>query len=169
MAIDFPASPTNGQVFAAANGISYVYASSPGIWAAQVVTPIGNTDATTVLGATVACAVANTFIDGPNTGSIGASGQKWMIIGQCVYVNNSAAGMLATTRIYDGTTSLSSGISYSFGAGTYHTITLCVVVTLTAATTFTLQGTDNAGASSGGMVGGASTGQVSTITAVRLT
>lgn len=31
-AIDFPASSTNGQLFAAANGVTYRYATPPGIW-----------------------------------------------------------------------------------------------------------------------------------------
>lgn len=34
-AIDFPASPVNGQVFSASNGVSYIYSTTYGLWQAQ--------------------------------------------------------------------------------------------------------------------------------------
>jgi len=45
-AIDFPASPTNGQVFAASNGVTYRYVTPPGIWTVGSVADtafVGNT------------------------------------------------------------------------------------------------------------------------------
>jgi hypothetical protein len=35
--LDFPASPTDGQVFSAANGVTYQYKATPGAWLATTV------------------------------------------------------------------------------------------------------------------------------------
>ena len=45
-AIDFPASPINGQIFAAANGVVYRYLTPPGIWS------VGNVGDTAFVGDT---------------------------------------------------------------------------------------------------------------------
>jgi len=45
-AIDFPASPTNGQVFAASNGVTYRYVTPPGIWTAGSVADTAFTGST---------------------------------------------------------------------------------------------------------------------------
>jgi Pgp3 C-terminal domain len=44
-AIDFPASPTNGQQFTAASGVTYIWLASPGIWY-QTASPIAFVGAT---------------------------------------------------------------------------------------------------------------------------
>jgi hypothetical protein len=116
---------------------------------------------------------ANTFINGPNTGSIGASGQKFAISAGGVYLNSSGGNMTAAFRISDGSQdigdccfSLSTGFAASAVVGP-------VVVTLTGATTFTLQATDNVGSNNGILkktapFSGAGTGLATWITAVRL-
>lgn len=97
-----------------------------------------NTGSTTFLGANVTLNNTATYFSGPNTGSIGASGQTWLIIAVgCAY--DTAGSTKFCMRIYDGTTPYADTEGASLGANAAVNMTATAVVTLSAATTFTLQ------------------------------
>jgi hypothetical protein len=132
-------------------------------------TPISNTGATTFLGANVALNNTANFFNGPNTGSIGASGQVWLIIGVASVVDTAGAAAIQAD-IHDGTSALANDSITTSAANAAGLITMAVVVTLSAATTFTLRARDNT--STSGLLqttGNAATANKATsITAVRL-
>lgn len=137
-------------------------------WVAPATPPITNTGATTFLGADVPVTVAGTFVNGPNTGSIGANGQTWLIMACLTY--NAGTNVQAWARIHNGTSAIiDTDVNNASG---FTTASLAIVVALSAATTFTLQATDNGGASTGAMkttAGANGTANKGTsITAVRL-
>lgn len=95
----------------------------------------------TFLAADVALNNTGSFFNGPNTGSIGASGQKWRI-SAAAQLNDTAGAAQFRARIHDGTNPLVGQASTSAAAGFLTTINLEIDVTLSAATTFTLQAQD---------------------------
>jgi hypothetical protein len=165
-AIDFPASPVNGQLFTAPTGVTYQYLNPPGAWVISGLAPVapGGDSLVSVLSANVAMNVANQFFNGPNTGSIGAAGQKWMLAAAFLVSQPAGGPDFYMGRFWNGAAqvgpptdfviSLTGGIN---GAGMIQHL-----VTLTAPTTFTLQA-KNFSSNTGSLLGG------SWISATRLT
>lgn len=104
-------------------------------WAALPVT-----GATTFLAGNVALNNTGNFFNGPNTGSIGASGQVWLITATGTATDTANAQIVI--QIHDGTSAI-IGTTMRINAGNVsESTTLSKVVTLSAATTFTLQARD---------------------------
>lgn len=106
-----------------------------------LLTGVGSDSVTTFLVGNVTLNNTASWFNGPNTGSIGASGQKWLIIahGQMLDSTNSAS---LGIRIYNGSTVLAESFTRNAIANGYVDVSCFVVVTLSAATTFTLQARD---------------------------
>jgi hypothetical protein len=108
-----------------------------------------STAATSFLTVDATISVASTYVNGPTTGSIGEAGWVVELSANGVYLNGSGGNMTASMRINNG----SADIADTSGAGaTGFNISLSiapVVVTLSGATTFTLQATDNVGGNVG--------------------
>lgn len=129
------------------------------------------TAATNFLGSDVAYGTNTTFQSGPNTGSIGANGQIWFVIGTAQQTNSTGGSSNVETAIFDGTSYITNDVNLLFNLET-KSCTVMAVVTLSAATTFTLRGRNNSGVSGASMqTTGAATGvanKASSITAIRL-
>lgn len=121
---------------------SMVLSSGPSIASPTitgVLTGVGSNSATTFLGADVALGTAGgAFVNGPNTGSIGASGQVWLIIAVGNF-NNTVNAALYEMAIFNGSVYIADSEDIVAGANGYSTTTIAAVVTLSAATTFTLR------------------------------
>lgn len=93
-------------------------------------------------GSLVSMPSASTWYNGPNTGSIGAAGQKWLVVASGVVFNNSTA-VLGEIAIHDGTNFIAT--QYNVGAGSQwpSVSTASAIVTLSGATTFTLKAIAN--------------------------
>src|SRR5262245_978828 len=100
---------------------------------------LANGDTTVFLGADVGTGTAGVFANGPNTGAIGGAGQRWLLSGTAtlsdiadaefvVEIHNGTAGVVNTTALLRGSA--------------YITASVAAVVTLSAATTFTLRVAD---------------------------
>lgn len=129
---------------------------------------IANTGATTFLANDVALNNVSNFFSGPNTGSIGASGQTWLIMGTACIGDSGAANVEAA--IFDGTNYIAD-TSALVAAGLTLAITVSAVVTLTGATTFTLRAKDLNNTTGTLKTTGAASGvanKATSITAVRL-
>ena len=138
-------------------------------WEALPAYPITNTGATTFLTGDVTLVTINTFVNGPNTGSIGASGQTWLIMAEGVLTLGGGGGQ-GTLRIHNGTADIRSA-NMNIANTSFGTIALSVVVVLSAATTFTLQAADNIGGSVSTLKATATNGaanKATSITAVRI-
>lgn len=127
-------------------GISISVTGVPTITAptvSGVLTGVGSQSVISYLGASVSMASANTWYDGPNTGSIGASGQKWLIVA-CGSIWNAGGQVYGEIAIWNGSAYI--GAQGSVGANTNWQAlgTASAIVTLTGATTFTLRGAANA-------------------------
>lgn len=125
---------------------------------------------TTFLQSDVALSVG-VYGNGPNTGSIGASGQAWLLMATAT-LNDSSGLAIFQLGILSSTLSafVANPRFVLPAANDQMTVSFAVVVTLSAATTFTLQAKDE---SSGSGVlqttGGADTAHLATsITAVRI-
>lgn len=129
-----------------------------------VMTGIGSDSATTFLVGNVALNNTGSWFNGPNTGSIGASGQKWLIIGHGQLTSTSAVTSLGI-RIYNGSASIAESFTRNETTSGYVDCSCFAVVTLSAATTFTLQARDY-GTTSGVLLSDNS--NTTSITAVRL-
>lgn len=129
------------------------------------------TGSTTFLTADATTAVAGTYVNGPTTGSIGANGQIWLISANAVYVNSFGNNMTASIRINSGATDVGD-TSASAATGFSLSMSIApIVITLTAATTFTLQATDNIGGNQGALKAttiASGTNKATWITAIRL-
>jgi len=121
-------------------------------------------NATTPLGANVALNNTTVYFNGPNTGLIGAAGQKWRISGR-TSCNDGTGAVQFEARLWDGAAVLpgSSAMQYQGTAGGYTHLSCEAIVTLTAPTTFTLQARD------WNFAGGTMFGSFTAITAQRLT
>lgn len=132
--------------------------------------PLASGVATTFLGADVNLSNTGSWFSGPNTGSIGAAGQTWLIIATGTLIDTAGAARLEA-RIFDGTTGKPEAGAVSTSLNNEVTVTVHLVVTLSAATTFTLQARDSSSTSGKLLtsVTSAATANVSSfITAVRL-
>lgn len=120
--------------------------------------------AQTYLGADVALNNTANFFSGPNTGSIGASGQVWEIAAKASVKDTAgAAGIVA--QIFDGTNALDSGTVTTGGAQFEEVIPLGAIVTLSGATTFTLRAKD-VSATSGALLTTGASGQANKATSI---
>jgi hypothetical protein len=139
---------TIGDVAVDNSGTVWVCTASgtPGTWANVSAFLVG-TNGTASIGADVACATANTFADGPTTGSIGANGQKFLVMGTVTILCGST-GVKYTARLWDGTTTRDETESVGVASNPL-SLSLSAVISLTAATTFKISA-----APSGGTVGG---------------
>lgn len=129
-----------------------------------------NTGSTTFLGANVNLNNTATYFSGPNTGSIGASGQTWLIIAVGCAYNTSGASKFCM-RIYDGAAAHADTESTSLSINAAVNMTATAIVTLSGATTFTLQMKDALSTSGVLLTTGpncASANKATSITAVRL-
>jgi trimeric autotransporter adhesin len=81
------------------------------------------------------------YFDGPTTGSIGASGEIWMIEITALMADTAGAAFLEAL-IHDGTNYLTANVQTSPAANQIMTVTGKIKVTLSAATTFTLRARD---------------------------
>lgn len=125
--------------------------------------------ATSYLAADVPMSVTGVYVNGPSTGSIGGAGQKWLIVAKAG-VNDASTAATFVIQIHDGSGVIDTAGGATGGAGFGMTLICGKVVTLSAATNFTLRGTD-LGSASGGFNSsndGGTTRFATSITAVRL-
>lgn len=129
----------------------------------------GSLSSTTFLGSDVIPGTSN-FADIVNSGSIGAAGQTWLLIGTVV-VRDTAAGANIEAGIFNGSSYITNALAVSSAANIYTVITVCAVVVLGAATTFTLRVKDQSSANLVVSTTGLATGtanKATSLTAVRL-
>lgn len=99
-------------------------------------------DVQVFLGSNVSLNNTGSYFAGPNTGSIGAAGQKWLIAAAAQLFDSANAAVL-NAEIHNGSGALVSSTAYSAFASARVVIPLSVIVTLAAATTFTLRARDS--------------------------
>lgn len=109
--------------------------------AGGLLTGVGSNSVTTYQISNVTLNSTITYFSGPNTGSIGAAGQKWLIIGHGQFTDTAGVASVGV-RIYDGTSALSQSFNRVVTANGYVDCSCFIVVTLSGATTFTLQAAD---------------------------
>jgi hypothetical protein len=130
-------------------GISISASGVPTITAptfSGIVSGLGSQSVASYLAADVTMTLANTWYDGPNTGSIGANGQIWVILAKGE-ITNAGAAVAGEISIHDGTTFLTGGSSVG-GSSTWTAVGVGMYfVTLTGPTTFTLKAAGNAASS----------------------
>lgn len=132
--------------------------------------PINNSGSTTFLGADVALNNVANFFSGPNTGSIGASGQVWQITAVAT-LDDTAGAAAVELAIFDGSVYIANSVTTIPFASGRSMGAVTVVVTLSAATTFTLRAKDLNSASGFIRTTSNATGvanKATSITAVRL-
>lgn len=112
----------------------------------QAATPGVMSGATTYLGTDVNFGTGTTFQNGPNTGSIGVAG--WVVLVMATAELANATGLSSTMEvaIFDGTNYHSAVAPFLFSTEG-KTVTVQAVITLAAATTFTLRARNNNGSS----------------------
>lgn len=128
------------------------------------------TGSTTFLAADVNLNNTANFFDGPNTGSVGANGQTWLLTA-VANINDTAGAAHVEAAIFNGTTYIAADTATISAAGYYITITLSVIVSLSAATTFTLRAKDQSRTTGTLLTTGLSTAvsnKTTYITAIRL-
>lgn len=103
---------------------------------------IGSQSAVTYLGADVSMPTNSTWYDGPNTGSIGANGETWMIVG-CGLATCAGGAIYGEFAIHDGTNYLSLSGTVGAAAGWPAIGVPWWIGTLSGATTFTLKAVSN--------------------------
>jgi hypothetical protein len=124
----------------------------------------------TFLGADVVLNNTGTWFSGPNTGSIGANGQKWLILATATMLDTAGVARLHA-RITDGSGVQAESAAVSVAASDEVVVSLSVVVTLSGATTFTLAARDSTSTSGKLLTTETASGAsnlASSITAVRL-
>lgn len=130
----------------------------------------GASSVTAFLGGDVALNNIANYFDGPNTGSIGADGQKWFLTATGTYTDTAGAATVVLA-IHDGTAYIASSVNSVAAANFMASHTLSAIVTLSAATTFTLRARD-ASSTSGSLLTSGSVAAINntatSITAVRL-
>ena len=106
-----------------------------------VMTGVGSNSATTFLTSPVSLTSLTTYFNGPNTGSIGAAGQVWLIMGYATVQDTSNSANI-DIALYDGTNYIAN-TNVTIPATNYNLMgSVYAVVTLSAATTFTLRAKD---------------------------
>lgn len=127
-------------------------------------------EATTYLGADVALNATGNYQNGPNTGSIGAASQTWLIMGTACMLDTVGACHF-NVRFTDGSSFYSDTAGSSGGANLMASVSISKIITLSAATTFTLTA-KNSTATTGKLLTTATNAGVNNqstfITAVRL-
>lgn len=140
-------------------------------WAALPAGAITNTGATTFLGSDVGLGTAAAFLDGPNTGSTGANGQTWLIISVAALANATGSSANMEAAIFNGSVYIANSSAFFFNTETKEII-IMAVVSLSAATTFTLRARNANGLTGATLLTtGQATGvanKATSITAVRL-
>lgn len=184
-------SGTNGRVLYDNNGVlgekavtgtgDVVLATSPTLVTPALGTPAsgnltnctgfpGASSVTAFLGADVALNNTANYFDGPNTGSIGANGQMWFLTATGTYTDTSAAATIVLA-IYNGTSYICSSVSSVAATNFMASHTVSAVVTLSAATTFTLRARDVSTTNGSLLTSGSASAvanKATSITAVRL-
>lgn len=130
-------SDSSGALALQVAGTDALSISSSGIF-----TGLTSQSVTSFLSGNITLTLANTWYDGPNTGSIGANGQKWLIIakGEITWTGGAIAGEIA---IWDGSAYV-AGSSNVGAAANWTAINVALYyVTLTGPTTFTLRAAAN--------------------------
>lgn len=139
-------------------------------FAVPIVGGPGEDSATTFLGADVPLNNTANFFDGPNTGSIGAAGEKWLITANATMSDTAGAAVFGLA-IHDGTNYIVGNNGSIHAANFPVNVSVSIVVTLAAATAFALRARD-ASSTSGVLqttsTGGAIANKATSITAVRL-
>lgn len=132
--------------------------------------PVAASGATTYLVGNVNLNNTANYFNGPNTGSIGANGQTWVIIG-VVQMSDSAGAANLLYRIWNGSAAVAENSTQNYTASGAAAGSVIATVTLTGPTTFTLQAKD-ATSTNGILIaspGGASISNTTTsITAIRI-
>jgi hypothetical protein len=95
------------------------------------------------LGSNTATGAANNFVNGPNTGAIGAAGQVWHISAGAMVSNTGATYDYFTARIWNGAAAVGPAVTSVTPGGNTTCLSPSAIVTLAATTTFTLQAADN--------------------------
>jgi hypothetical protein len=131
--------------------------------------PLSSQSATTFLaGGDISLTNPANFFSGPNTGSIGATGQTWLIMATAVLADTGASATLEAA-IYNGSAYIADITCVAVPANQTIAVPLTAVVTLTGATTFTLQAKDQSNAT--GLMranGSIAANKATSITAIRL-
>lgn len=100
-----------------------------------------NSLAQTFLGTNIALNNTGSYFNIVNTGSIGASGQTWLITGVLCVVDTAGAATVLV-RIWDGTNVFAESEIYLAAANKPSTVTILARVTPSAATTYYLSAKD---------------------------
>lgn len=128
-------------------------------------------DTTVFLGSNVSLNNTANWFNGPNTGSIGAAGQKWLILAKAT-IQDTAGAASVGMRISDGTNLWDGGETSTSGAGVRAPFATAFITTLGAPTTFTLQARDGTSTSglllTSGVLTGLPANRATSITPVRL-
>jgi hypothetical protein len=90
-------------------------------------------------GAQVNIGAINNFVNVCNTGAVGANGQKWLITAAGVFGNSPSSYDYFTFQIHNGTAAVGMQPTVISINGANTSVQLNALVTLTGATTFTLQ------------------------------
>ncbi len=147
------------------NWICILYQRASGVALAPVIS-----GATTFLAADVNLNNTSNWFSGPNTGSIGASGQVWLISAFATMIDTAGIAQFEL-GIFNGSTYLTDLANTSAGASAYLSMASAVVVTLSGATTFTARARDNSSTSGVLKTTGAGNGAsnvATSITAIRI-
>lgn len=125
--------------------------------------------AQTFLGSDVLLSNTGTYFNICNTGSIGASGQVWLLIGVCSLIDTAGAAAFAL-RIWDTSTVFCESTAYTSQASFVTTATIVALVTPSAAATYHLSAIDGTSVSGKALTSGAGTtaNKATSITAIRL-
>lgn len=113
--------------------------------AASTITNVG---ATTFLGVDVPLGAAG-FVNGPNTGSIGAAGWVVLVIATGNLLNTDSVGHNHEIGIFNGSAYIANSAVFNGANSTSVQIAVSAVVTLSGATTFTLRAHDIGASSTG--------------------
>lgn len=97
--------------------------------------------ATNFMGGDLALNNTANFFDGPTSGSIGASGQVWLVMGSA-FLTDTAGAAIGEIGIFNGTSYLTNTSVQIPAANSVVNAVTMIVVTLSAATTFTLRARD---------------------------
>jgi hypothetical protein len=150
--IDFPNSPTDGQQFAAPNGVTYVWSAATGLWSVAPGSPVGQC-VENILAASVPITAINTFVNGPAV-TVGAAGQVWRIDGVAMLSQSGVGPDYYDVRIWNGAAAVGPTINITSPAASVNVCAKVMGVTgaLAGSTTFTLQARDDT-STTGQMIG----------------
>lgn len=146
--------PTQWVCTTAGNAGAAVYSPQEQLGGLQRVVPV-------VLGAPVALNNVVNYFNGPTTGSIGAAGQVWLVFANFTVSQSGAGPDYYQVHIWDGAAIQGDEqIVTSIGIGTNVAGSCFAIVTLAAATTFTLRAKDASSVTGSLLPNGTSIGAV---------